>query len=95
MKSLHSVHLSRNTLSEGGKGIQINRHVNESMKLYLLQIDLSTVHHSCGVRESKPRLQVLQFNLQGADLLIAVQQVRFCHGVERLRNEERRRQSRN
>lgn len=62
------------------------------MKLYLLQIDLSTVHHSCGVGESKPRLQVLQFNLQGADLLIAVQQVRFCHGVERLRDKETKRE---
>lgn len=58
--------------------------------VYLLQVDLSAVNHSCDVREAKSLLQVLQLLLQRADLLVAAQQVRFHHVRENLREKERR-----
>lgn len=53
--------------------------MSQRKQLYLLQVDLSAVDHSCDVREIKSLLQVLQFVLQRADLLVAAQQVWSGH----------------
>lgn len=47
--------------------------------VYLLQVNLSAVDHSCDMRETKSLPQLLQFVLQRANLLVAAQQVWSRH----------------